>query len=312
MRHGSLFSGIGGFDLAAEWMGWENVFSCEIEEFPRKVLQHHFPNTIHYEDIKRTDFSVHRGDIDILSGGFPCQPYSIAGKRLGKNDDRHLWPEMYRAICEIAPRYVVGENVRGLVSWDGGLVLDEMYADLEAQGYEVGTFVLPAAGINAPHKRERTWIIAKNTMLSGLLQRESVEEGAEVRQQRDAGSRSSHGVHREEGIDASNTERIGHGGSAKETRDDSQEFSRRVVQGQRYNWNEVRSETQRCGSVASQYKEWLDFPTQSPVCGGDDGFPRGMDNLTVSRWRIESIKAYGNAIVPQLAYRIFKAIEQCQ
>jgi hypothetical protein len=119
MRHGSLFSGIGGFDLAAEWCGWENVFHCEWNTFGQKVLKHHFPNSISYNDITKTDFTIHRGTIDIISGGFPCQPYSSAGKRLGKNDDRHLFPEMLRAIREIQPEWIVGENVLGIVNWGG-------------------------------------------------------------------------------------------------------------------------------------------------------------------------------------------------
>ena len=137
MRHGSLFSGIGGFDLAAEWMGWENVFHCEWNEFGQKVLKHYWPNAKSYGDIKQTDFNIWRGRIDVLSGGFPCQPYSMAGKRLGKEDDRHLWPEMLRAIREIQPRWIVGENVRGIISWGGGLVFDEVQSELEAEGYEV-------------------------------------------------------------------------------------------------------------------------------------------------------------------------------
>jgi len=160
MRHGSLFSGIGGFDLAAEWMGWTNVFNCELDPFPRKVLKYHFPNAIQYEDITKTDFTSHATDIDILSGGFPCQPYSAAGKRLGTEDERHLWPHMLRAIRQIRPTWVVGENVRGFVSWNNGLVFDEVHTELESEGYEVQSFVLPAAGINAPHKRERVWIVA--------------------------------------------------------------------------------------------------------------------------------------------------------
>src|SRR5690625_125261 len=101
MNHGSLFSGIGGFDLAAEWMRCETIFNGEIEEFPRKILNHYWPDAISYEDIKKTDFTIPRGQIDILTGGFPCQPYSQAGKRLGKDDERHLWPEMQigRASC---------------------------------------------------------------------------------------------------------------------------------------------------------------------------------------------------------------------
>jgi hypothetical protein len=120
MTHGSLFSGIGGFDLAADWMGWDNIFHCEWNPFGQKVLKHHFPNSISYNDITKTDFSIHAGQIDILTGGFPCQPYSSAGKRLGKADERHLFPEMLRCIKEVKPKWVIGENVRGLVSWGGG------------------------------------------------------------------------------------------------------------------------------------------------------------------------------------------------
>lgn len=121
MRHGSLFSGIGGFDLAAEWMGWKNVFHCEINPFGQKVLHHYWPNAIQYSDITKTDFSKHEGTIDIISGGFPYQPYSNAGKRKGKEDERHLWPEMLRAIRQIQPRWIVGENVPGLLNWGGGI-----------------------------------------------------------------------------------------------------------------------------------------------------------------------------------------------
>jgi len=162
MTHGSLFSGIGGFDLAAQWMGWENVFHCEWNEFGQKVLKHYWPKSISYGDITKTDFTIYRGRIDILTGGFPCQPYSSAGKRLGKADDRHLWPEMLRAIREIQPRWIVGENVRGLTNWNGGLVFDEVQSDLEAQGYEVTPFLLPACAVDAPHRRDRIWFVAHN------------------------------------------------------------------------------------------------------------------------------------------------------
>jgi DNA (cytosine-5)-methyltransferase 1 len=162
MRHGSLFSGIGGFDLASEWMGWENVFHCEWNPFGQKLLNYYWPNAITYHDITKTDFTIHRGAIDIITGGFPCQPYSSAGKRLGKEDERHLWPEMLRAIREIQPSWVVGENVRGLTNWNGGLVFDEVQAELEAQGYEVTPFLLPACAVNAPHRRDRIWFVAYN------------------------------------------------------------------------------------------------------------------------------------------------------
>ncbi len=158
--HGSLFSGIGGFDLAAEWMGWRNLFHCERNPFGQKVLKHYWPDAELFEDITKSDFTKYANRIDVLSGGFPCQPYSTAGKRLGKADDRHLWPEMLRAIREIRPVWVVGENVRGLVSWNGGMVFDEVQSDLEAEGYEVLPFILPACAVNAPHRRDRVWFVA--------------------------------------------------------------------------------------------------------------------------------------------------------
>ena len=150
MTHGSLFSGIGGFDLAAEWMGWKNKFHCEWNPFGQKVLKYYWPDAELFSDITKSDFTKYEGTIDIISGGFPCQPYSTAGLRRGKEDDRHLWPEMLRAIREVKPSWVVGENVRGLISWNGGMVFDEVQADLEAEGYEVQPFLLPACGVNAP------------------------------------------------------------------------------------------------------------------------------------------------------------------
>ena len=160
MTHASLFSGIGGFDLAAEWMGWDNIFHCEWNPFGQKVLAHHFPNSKSYNDITKTDFSLHAGQIDILTGGFPCQPYSSAGKRLGKADERHLFPHMLRCIKEVKPKWVIGENVRGLVNWNGGMVFHEVCDDLEREGYEVQPFLIPAAGVNAPHQRYRVWFVA--------------------------------------------------------------------------------------------------------------------------------------------------------
>jgi len=170
MRHGSLFSGIGGFDLAAEWMGWENVFQVEKDSFCQKVLVKNFPTTKRYGDIKEFDGTQYRGAIDILTGGFPCQPFSTSGKRKGTEDSRYLWPEMLRIIGEIRPTYIVGENVHGLVNWSKGLVLEQVQADLEVQGYEVGSVIIPACGIGAPHGRERVWFIAyRNSEHSALL-----------------------------------------------------------------------------------------------------------------------------------------------
>jgi DNA (cytosine-5)-methyltransferase 1 len=165
MKHGSLFNGMGGFQLAAEWMGWENIMSCEIDDFCNKVTGFYWPNCIQHGDIKKTDFTIYRGKIDVLTGGFPCQPYSFAGSRKGKEDDRHLWPEMRRAIQSIQPAWVIGENVRGIVSWNNGLVFDEVQTEMEAEGYEVTPFEIPACGIGADHIRERVWFIAHSRSL---------------------------------------------------------------------------------------------------------------------------------------------------
>lgn len=158
MRHGSLFSGIGGFDLAAEWMGWENVFNCDIEESCRRLLRNYWPNSISYDDITKTDFTIHRGSIDIITGGDPCQPHSYAGKRRGKDDERYLWGEMFRCVREIKPSWVVNENVTGTI--DNG-VLDGKIGDLESEGYTCWPpVVLPANAFGAIHRRNRVWLVA--------------------------------------------------------------------------------------------------------------------------------------------------------
>jgi len=329
MKHGSLFSGIGGFDLAADWMGWENIFHCEIAEFPRKILNHYWPNAECYEDIKKTDFTNYRGTVDIISGGFPCQPYSAAGKRLGKEDDRHLWPEMLRVIREVEPQWVVGENVRGLLNWNGGMVFHEVCADLENIGYEVQAFIIPASGINAPHQRERLWIVAHtdNTRTNNDMQFNG--EWKENDKQRRGQSQSEHW---ENGINgnAPDTESqrtweqssenrgredgrfndISEDGNAPDT--SNERLQRDKVNGtlneREWKCNESRQPITKLHKI----ENWDGFPTQSPVCSGDDGISHGLDNITFSKWRNESIKGYGNAIVPQVVYRIFKTIEYIQ
>src|SRR5574343_755506 len=136
MNHGSLFSGIGGFDLASEWMGWNNVFHCEINPFGKQVLTYYWPNAISHDDITKTDFTIHRGNIDILTGGFPCQPFSVAGNRKGEDDTRFLWPHMLRAIKEIKPRWVVAENVTGIITMDNGKTLERILDEMENEGYK--------------------------------------------------------------------------------------------------------------------------------------------------------------------------------
>lgn len=275
MRHGALFNGIGGFQLAAHWMGWENVFHCEIDKFCNQVVKKHFPESICYEDIKKTDFTPWCGAIDILTGGFPCQPFSTAGKRQGTEDNRYLWPEMLRAIREIKPRWIVVENVRGLVSWSSGLVFEQVQADLEAEGYEVWPVLLPACGINAPHERTRCWFIAhsigngrsRNNELSKVNSR-----GIQKRMDKGYGIKSLFGKRASSNTDFQGLEKL---------RSES-----------------VNNGTQ-CPTLIGAGDRWSNWSTQSPICGRNDGVSN----------RVDRIKALGNAIVPQVVLEIFKAIE---
>lgn len=322
MRHGSLFSGIGGFDLAAEWMGWENVFHCEWNNFGQRILKYYWPNAISYHDITKTNFIIHRGSIDILTGGFPCQPYSTAGKRLGKEDERHLWPEMLRAIREIRPRWVVGENVLGLVNWSDGLVFEEVCAALEVEGYEVQPFVLPAAGVNAPHRRDRVWFVAKNTRSNGCIFRQPKQEGAEVRQQRDISAGDSERICGEKmaGTAADPMRhRIDKSGYWRQSEQlDTDGIEGRIISDTDGKMLEYRHGKGTTGERAKQEKRikpfdctggWEAFPIVSPICDGNDGISDRLDGITFSKWRQESIKGGGNAIVPQVVLQIFKAIE---
>ena len=320
MTHGSLFSGIGGFDLAAEWMGWENVFHCEYDPFCQKVLKHHFPNSKLYEDIKTFDASNYAGRIDILTGGFPCQPFSNAGLRKGTEDDRHLFPQMLRIIKEISPRYIVGENVRGLLNWSGGLVFEEVCADLENEGYEVTPFILPAAGKNAPHRRDRIWFVAKNTDKNGRGSNKREEE-SNIRRFGDISARNNVGVpsNNAEVRTNSDTDSVRlqiptKGRNFQKGTNSPQKERGKFTKGIEANGRKWRASTTPKNKTIHRPSQdfWKNFPTQPPICGGDDGLPKELDGITFPKWRKESIKAYGNAIVPQVAYEIFKAIQKME
>lgn len=156
-----LFAGLGGFSLAAHWMGWETAAFVEKEPFCQKVLRKNFGQDIEiHDDIFNFSGTPFRGRIDIITGGFPCQPFSAAGKRKGRADERHLFPQMLRVISEVRPRWVVAENVRGLLSIESGSVFSEVITSLESEGYEVITFCIPASAVEAPHRRDRLWIVA--------------------------------------------------------------------------------------------------------------------------------------------------------
>ena len=383
LRHGSLFSGIGGFDLAAEWMGWDNVFHCEWNEFGQKVLKHYWPQAESFSDITKTDFTKYYGTVDIITGGFPCQPYSSAGKRKGKEDERHLWPEMCRAIREVSPRFVVGENVRGLTNWNGGLVFEEVCAELESYGYQVAPVIIPACAVNAPHKRERIWFVAYNHSFFRRERGES-ESGEQSRHGKSDEScnteidgvttysdepryesRSEHSRYTEKsykGITRPIETRIITNTDGSEQRNDNRADNSEAEKIRRENQSNVSRELSSYGNASnangsptkytiqtgrnlptseistrptiqpqslrlqesakngqlerprsqftSERTNWDQFPTQSPVCSRNDGFPSELDGITFPKWRNETIKAYGNAIVPQVAFQIFKAIEK--
>ena len=288
MTHGSLFSGIGGFDLAARWMGWENVFHVERDPFCRQVLAHHFPESQSFDDVKAFDATPFRGRLRVLSGGFPCQPFSAAGKRAGTSDDRYLWPEMFRIIREARPTYVVAENVRGLISWNEGMVLDTVCADLEGEGYEVCPVVLPAASVNAPHRRDRIWIVAH------------------AHDQRGAGGpRQVQGTHGEVPQRDDHAQPC-YAGPADATNANGEQLESRHKQGTPTGTTYAKERTQPLDGP----RGWEEFPTVAPICGGNDGLPQRLDGITFPKWRRESIKAYGNAIVPQVAFQIFQALNE--
>jgi DNA (cytosine-5)-methyltransferase 1 len=273
MKHGSLFSGIGGFDLAAHWMGWENAFHCEWMEFPRKVLDYYFPEADSHVDICKTDFKKYEGNVDIITGGFPCQPFSMAGKRKGSEDERYLWHEMLRTIQEVKPKYVIAENVLGLTNIEDGLVFEEVWSDLEVAGYEVQPFVLPAASKGAPHQRDRIWIIAYRSGLRFNPGRSEQSLSGNSSNGNEGNATDTKGIRRKDAL-------------AK------RELGR-----------------QRLG-FGDQPPTWDTFPSESPICGTNDGLPRELDGITFSKWRNQSIKGYGNAIVPQVALELFKVIQE--
>ena len=348
-------------------MGWENVFHCEWNDFGKKVLKYYWPKAISYDDITKTDFTIHRGKIDILTGGFPCQPYSSAGKRLGKEDERHLWPEMLRTIREVQPGWVVGENVLGLVNWSGGLVFHEVQADLEAEGYEVQPFVLLAVSVNAPHRRDRVWFVAysKNNGWDGreFEQWQKVKtnkrefckyktkgrdevwpEPKRYSQNGDAADTNSNGLNKcdseyeinpGEGRvnalgdinksngdgDAADTNSRGLEGSIEVGWNSEHAFWADSINAQKRNFTDtsnIRQEyaledgelERRRFRQSNKRNAWNSFPSVSPICIGDDGLSNRLDSITFPKWRNESIKAGGNAIVPQVVYQIFKTIEQ--
>jgi DNA (cytosine-5)-methyltransferase 1 len=292
MKHLDLFAGIGGFSLAAKWMNWQTVGWCEIKPFNQRVLRYYYPEAKGHEDITTTDFRGYRGAVDLITGGAPCQPFSAAGKRKGTEDERHLWPQMLRAIREVLPRWVVFENVYGFVSWSDGLVFEQVQADMEAAGYEVWAYVLPACGVEAPQERIRVWIVGyraeseisqKGKMGSTVTDVAECCESGKLRQGSEQGQ--------SRGCDCKN-----------------RNIADSMCQG--LGCNSRHKQEKHKSSCHNQPPDWAKFPTVSPICQRDDGFSSRLSGITFPAWRNGSIEGLGNAIVPQVALQIFKAIEE--
>jgi DNA (cytosine-5)-methyltransferase 1 len=302
MIHANLFSGIGGWEIAADAMGWETVFQCEKEPFCQRILKYYWPNAYLFDNVETADFTPYAGKVDCLTMSPPCQPFSHAGHRAGTEDPRHLWPHGFRAVREIKPRWVVFENVRGFASWSEGLVFEQVCADLEGESYEVVPFILPAAGVNAPHRRDRVFIIAysKSQRLG--------KEGADVVASEQWDTR----IGDKRYVTHSGGEGLAQYGSL---RNDIEQEQPSVERGDRQSPIDAeRSGLPRIDRVGKSVRpkpgSWDPWPTvESLFCPGDDGLSSRLDGITISKWRNESIKGAGNAVVPQVILQIFKTIE---
>jgi DNA (cytosine-5)-methyltransferase 1 len=305
IAHYDLFAGIGGFSLALEEVFTDepirHIF-CEWEKFPTAVLKQHWPDGEYWGDIanlvadterkgwagKGSDTTRQHGqrnrtrsdqkqDFTIVTGGFPCQPFSAAGRRKGTADDRYQWPNMYEVIRNTKPDWVIAENVRGLVTWNDGMVLEQVCADLESQGYEVQPFIIPAVAVNAPHRRDRVWIIGHKEETSNI----TTENAGSLRPKNAQDPISERVERRSEGA--------GQVLGSESTK----------VQNKRPSW-------------ADWSRDWQEVAFKTCDDTVDDGLSRDVGGLSYSaaKWRKEGLKAYGNAIVPQVAMEIMRAIKE--
>ena len=284
MRVLDLFSGIGGFSIGLESVGMETVAFCEQNAYCQKILAQHWPTLPIHSDITELSGYEYRGSVELVCGGFPCQPFSVAGERRGKEDDRALWPEMLRVIREVAPRWVIGENVSGIIPME----LDNVLSDLEGEGYTCWTFVLPACAVDAQHRRDRVWVIAHTNSESesdGSVDAETSRKLVAHTDTRQRGSKNKEICTRRDapifgGEDVSNT----HG---------SQQQRGRVSIG----IQPEHSDPDISGDTRGQQTApvWLPEPNVGRVA---DGIPN----------RSHRLKALGNAVVPPLVAEIGRLV----
>ena len=280
-----LFSGIGGFSLGLESTGYfETVAFCEKDEFCKKVLQKHWSHLKIYDDVR----SLHDTKIqaDVVTGGFPCQAFSQAGLQKGRTDDRWLWNEMFDVIKQVRPRWVIGENVQGIINIEEGMVLRQVQDDLEGEGFKVQCFIIPASGIGAWHNRNRVWILA-NSEHNGLHRQKTNETFKSSDKQKDRLF-----IRDDKNVPNTKSSRYRRWDSRSKVKEWT--FLPRAQEG-----GEMGSKTKRC--CINKKKTW--WQTESRICGVPDGVSYGVD-----RDRAKRIKALGNSIVPQIARQIGLAI----
>lgn len=329
-----LFSGIGGFSLSGRWSGYETIQFVEIDPFCKKILAKNFPGVPIHDDIKTFDATQFRGRVDLLTAGVPCQPASIAGQRKGTGDDRWLWQEAFRVIRDCEPEWIILENVLGLLSLEQGMVFENLLLEVESLGYETQTLIIPACGVNAPHRRNRVWIIA-NAKSSGHGRRGSRSE------ERRTGVLPNERCGSEVGSETEGRDCVASDAKSREPRQSTEQERREDTRGNRYfdatdttseygerdqpertrsgepqeetrnyhcaNTNADRQGLQGRGEhgecaeqrVARQdywQRNWVEVASE--FCGVDARLPGEVDRL----------KSLGNSIVPQVAFQLMKAI----
>jgi len=303
LTHIDLFSGIGGFSLAAEWAGFKTIVFCEKDEYCQKVLKKHWPEIPIIEEIRNFDGTKYRG-ATLLTGGFPCQPFSIAGKRKGKEDDRYLWPEMFRVIKEARPHWLLAENVFGIVR----MALDDVLSDLESEGYTTGTLIIPACGLNAPHRRNRIWIVANSRCQYGEGSKDRRKLKRQIFKKEDASlPERSNKDDEPRDIKNAQSKRLERGNNREKRL--KKKSIRLFPSRPTVNVTDPKSillqgfdERKGQGKPRREYWEQNWYEVATRFCRVDDGIPNRVDRL----------KALGNAIVPQIAYEIIRNIAEIE
>jgi DNA (cytosine-5)-methyltransferase 1 len=284
-----LFSGIGGFSLGLESTGFfETVAFCEKDEFCKKVLQKHWGDIKIYDDIRSVDDEI---QADVVTGGFPCQSFSQAGLQKGRADDRFLWNEMFDVIKQVKPRWVIGENVQGIINIEQGMVLRQVQDDLEGIGFEVQCIVIPASGIGAWHQRKRIWILANN-----------ISKPKSIRHR----GRDSKRCKNEEWTFLPREQEGGEMGSKTKRCSNVSDTSGKRYKGHNFKQSK-HDEKFRHSTSSNDAKRETWWETQSRICGVPDGVSYGVD-----RDRAKRIKALGNSIVPQIARQLGLAIMEAE